>query len=93
MDVASLVRDLRKELGLTQDVLAQRCGFADRTRVALIECGRCKATSLAKRTALARGLGLSEMEFQGLLAGELDMATVARRIRARAKTKTATRAA
>lgn len=80
MDVASAVKSLRDELGLTQEALAKRCGV-NRLHITMIERGRNKATSQATRAALAAGFGLTAGDLASYLAGEVDLATAARRAR------------
>lgn len=71
MDLSETVRQMRRQLGMTQDALAEASGLVDRTRVAAIETGRLKASSPAARRALSQGFGLSLDDLDALLDGRL----------------------
>jgi transcriptional regulator with XRE-family HTH domain len=60
MDAGTLIRQLRRRSGLTQEALAARIGL-DRTTVSLIESGRRRLPSGQATLRLADALGVSEV--------------------------------
>lgn len=77
--VGAVVRALREALGLTQGELAERSGFPSHVYVTRVERGMNRASSYKMREALAKGFGLSMLQLDQLLAGDL---TVAKAVRA-----------
>jgi transcriptional regulator with XRE-family HTH domain len=55
--LGNIVRELRLEYGLSQEALAERCGF-DRTYISLVERGQ-RNPSFTNVLRLAGGLGVS----------------------------------
>lgn len=69
------MRDLRKAKGWTQEELAHRAAVS-RTDIVNLEKGRNRASSHAKRRALARGFDLTIETIDALLDGSLSVATL-----------------
>lgn len=77
-DVGTLIGALRRELGISQQTLAERAGI-DRTRIVHLESGRHRGSSHEMRLALARGLGLEIAHLDAYLAEEASLRTTLRR--------------
>ena len=71
--LGSRLRDLRKRLELTQDQLAERGAFRDRTAIALIENGHTSGNSAGTRQRLAVGLGLTLDQVYAYFDGTLSL--------------------
>ncbi|MFZ2651675.1 MAG: helix-turn-helix transcriptional regulator [Burkholderiaceae bacterium] len=61
------IRQRRMELGLSQEVLAERCGF-DRTYISMLERGT-RNPSLLNLIKLAKGLGTSVSQLTEVFDG------------------------
>lgn len=81
--IGDMVRALRKELGLTQEALADRAGL-QRTRVVRIESDAEKGSSPNVRRGLATAFGLSLDDLDLYLRGELSLPGAVRRARPKA---------
>ena len=81
-EIRALVRDLRKELGLTQRQFAELADLPEDTYVARVETGANKLTSHTMRVAFARGFGLSVEDLDAYLEGRLSLTQAVRRSRA-----------
>ena len=67
--IPALVKSLRKRLGLSHELVADRGGMARET-VSKIESGKNKLSGAKSRRELAKGLGLSPAALDRYLAGE-----------------------
>jgi transcriptional regulator with XRE-family HTH domain len=82
------IREMRHELGLSQEQLAVKMGI-NRLYVLRLENGMNKATSHAMRKALAKGFDLDIDVLERLLRGDLTVKTAMRMRRVpRARTGT-----
>lgn len=74
-------RTLRKKIGVTQEVFAERSGL-DRVEVSNLESGRNQATSVRMLKGIAAGFGLSLQEAADFIDGALDVDAAFQRIHA-----------
>lgn len=64
MDLYLNIRKLRKELGLSQEELAKRTGYTDRSSIAKVEQGKVDL-SIDKINLFAKALGVTPSELMG----------------------------
>ena len=65
METHEIIRKLRKELGLTQEELAVRVGYTDRSTIAKIEAGKVDLPQ-TKIALFAKALGVSPAALMGI---------------------------
>lgn len=82
-NVAELVRALREAIGITQEELGRRAGYAGSPRVyvAKLETGHNKLTTSYGRASLARGFGLQPQQLDEYLEGRASLSVTLERIR------------
>lgn len=81
MDLKDRIKALRKELGLTQEALAERGGL-ERVEVSNLESGRNQATSVRILRGLAKAFALSLQDAAEFVDGTLSVEEAAQRSRA-----------
>lgn len=69
MGIGEIIRIKREELGMSQDELAKKCGYASRVSISKIESGQ-RYVPLKKIGAFARALGVLPEYLMGLAEDE-----------------------
>lgn len=69
METHQIIKRLRLEAGLSQEELARRVGYTDRSSIAKVEAGRVDLTE-SKILALSEVLGVSPAELMGISGKE-----------------------